>query len=191
MCQQSKTQERYWPSQFGDTSRVADSTHLLGHESTASDPCITPLREQQLWTVQHINQHWELGLHHWAELLLQGGHYILQKKAQENLCEDLSQTSSFEDMRSWGTLTRNEMWEFHRYTPFSHGTQYLFFQYSLVFCISAACVSVVIFKVRERWVAYMISKDIHTRWKANKTIGAGLEVSRVVMDTWQVFIKLE
>lgn len=50
------------------------------------------------------------------------------------------------------------MWEFRRYTPPSHGTQYLFFQYSLVFCISAAWVSVVIYKIKERWVTYMISK---------------------------------
>lgn len=191
MCQQSKTQQRSRSPQSGYTGRATDHTHLLGHESPTSDPGVAPLREQQLRTVQHIHQHGEFSLHHWAELLLQGGHYILRKEAQENLHGDLSETSSFEDITSWGILTRNEMWAFHRYTPPSHGTQYLFFQYRLLFCVSATWVSVVICKAWERRVAYIISKDIRTRWKANTTTGIGLEVSRVVMDTWQVFIKLE
>lgn len=142
------------PSQFGDTSGIPDCTHLLGHESTTSYSCITPLREQEFWTVQHVNQHWEFSLHHRAELLLQGGHYILRNKAQENPREDLSQILSFEDMTGLGALIRNETWEFQRRcTLLSHGTKRLCFKYSLVLCMKTAWVSFFIYKIREGWVA--------------------------------------
>lgn len=59
--------------------------HLLGHESTTSYSGIAPFRKKQLWTMQHINQHWEFSLHHGSELLLQGGHYILGNKDEYDL----------------------------------------------------------------------------------------------------------
>lgn len=53
--------------------------HLLGHEGSASYPGVASLWEEQLRTVQHIHEHGELGLHHGAELLLQGGHDVLRQ----------------------------------------------------------------------------------------------------------------
>ena len=89
-------------------------THLLRHESAASYSRIASLGKQQFWAIQHINQHWEFSLHHRAELLLQGGHYILRNKAQEKTCEALTQISSFKNTTSLWILTRNAMWDFQR-----------------------------------------------------------------------------